>query len=73
MGCTHINYKREPFVAYYPTTVENCPDFHARVISLKRFRLFSQKIVPISPVRDALQRDMDKGKEFIFENEKKKV
>ena len=53
--------------------LEDCPDFKLRVISLKRFRLFSQKIVPISPVRDALQRDIDKGKEFIFENEKNKV
>jgi len=43
------------------------------VISLKRFRLFSHNVVPISLARDALQRDIDKGKEFIFENEKKKV
>ena len=43
------------------------------VISLKRFRLLSQKVVPKSLARDALQRDIDKGKEFIFENEKKKI
>ena len=56
-----------------PYVTENCPDFQLRVISLKRFRLLSQKVVSISPVRDALQRDIDKGKEFIFENEKKKI
>jgi len=27
IGCTHINYKREPFVAYYPILDENGPDF----------------------------------------------
>ena len=56
MGCTHINYKRESFVAYYPTTDENCPDFHIRVISLKRFRLFSQKVVSFALVRAACAR-----------------
>jgi len=35
--------------------------------------LNSQKVVSISPVRDALQRDIDKDKEFIFENKKKRI
>ena len=34
------------------------------VISLKRFRLFSQKVVSESPVRDAFQRDMGKDRSF---------
>ena len=43
--------------------------FNLWVISLKRFRLFSQKVVSISPVRDALQRDIDKGKLFFWKVE----
>ena len=39
-----------------PDYLENCPDSQLRVISLKRFRLFSQKVVSFALVRAACAR-----------------
>ena len=63
MGCTHINYKRESFVAYYPVYNE-IVQISQRVISLKRFRLFSQKVVSFAHVRAGLCETLTKVKDF---------
>ena len=67
MGCTHINHKREPFVAYHPVYNE-IVQISQWVISLKRFRLLSHKVVFVHSSLGCYEWRQSKYKELIWDN-----